>query len=131
MMTTSNPTTPLSGASTANRLADQAAQGADDTIRATQRVANEALDRLSDKVHEAHDKAAPKIVRMAEQAETLVRRGSEVLREGTQQVREKAVVASDRTIAYIRDEPVKSVLIAAATGAALLALVNMMSRSRH
>jgi ElaB/YqjD/DUF883 family membrane-anchored ribosome-binding protein len=116
---------------TANRLADQAAQGADDTIRATQRVANEALDRLSDKVHETHDKAAPKIVQLAEQAETLVRRGSEVLRESSQQVREKAAVASDRTIAYIKDEPVKAVLIAAAAGAAVVVLANLLSRSRH
>jgi ElaB/YqjD/DUF883 family membrane-anchored ribosome-binding protein len=132
MMSTTTPTTPLgSGASAATRLADQAAQGADDTIRATQRVTNEALDRLSDKVHDAHDKAAPKIVRMAEQAETLVRRGSDALREGSHQVREKAVVASDRTIAYIRDEPVKAVLIAAAAGAAMLALVNLLTRSRH
>ena len=116
---------------TANRLAGQAAQGADDTIRATQRVANEALDRLSDKVHETHDKAAPKIVQLAEQAETLVRRGSEVLRESSQQVREKATVASDRTIAYIKDEPVKAVLIAAAAGAAVVVLANLMSRSRQ
>jgi len=124
-------TTPTSSATTANRLADQAAQGADDTIRATQRVANETLDRLSDKVHETHDKAAPKLVRMAEQAENLVRRSSDVLREGSHQVREKAVMASDRTVAYIRDEPVKAVLIAAAAGAAMLALVNLMSRSRR
>lgn len=127
----STTTTPSSGAATANRLADQAAQGADDTIRATQRVANEALDRLSDKVHDAHDKGAPKLVRMAEQAETLVRRGSDALRESSHQVREKAALASDRTIAYIKEEPVKSVLIAAAVGAAMLALVNMVSRSRH
>jgi len=124
-------TTPTSGAATANRLADQVAQSADDTIKATQRVANEALDRLSDKVQETHDKAAPKLVRMAEKAEHLVRRSSDVLRDGSHQVREKAVLASDRTIAYIKDEPVKAVLIAAAAGAAMLALVNLMSRSRH
>ncbi len=128
MMSTTTPT--LSG-TTANRLVDQAAQGADDTIKATQRVANEALDRLSDKVHETHDRAAPKLVRMAEQAENLVRRGSDVLREGSHQVRARAVMASDHTIAYIRDEPVKAVLIAAAAGAAMLALLSLMSRSRH
>ena len=124
-------TTTSSPAATTNRLVGQAAQGADDTIRTTQRVANDALDRLSDKVHEAHDKAAPKLVRIAEQAETLARRSAEALRDGTHQVREKATVASDRTIAYIKDEPVKAVLIAAAAGAAMVALANMISRSRH
>jgi ElaB/YqjD/DUF883 family membrane-anchored ribosome-binding protein len=127
-MTTSTTSTP---AAAANRLVDQAAQGTDDTIRATQRVANDALDRLSDKVHEAHGKPAPKLVRIAEQAETLAKRSAEALRDGTHQVREKAVVASDRTIAYIKDEPVKAVLIAAATGAAMVALANLISRSRH
>jgi hypothetical protein len=34
-------------------------------------------------------------------------------------------------VAYIRDEPVKAMLIAAATGAALMALINLVSRSRH
>jgi len=125
------PDTTSSAAATANRLAGQAAQGADETIRATQRVANEALDRLSDKIHQTHDKGAPKLVHLAEQAETLARRSADALRDGTHQVREKAVLASDRTIAYIKDEPVKAVLIAAAAGAAMVALANLMSRSRH
>jgi ElaB/YqjD/DUF883 family membrane-anchored ribosome-binding protein len=33
-------------------------------------------------------------------------------------------------VQYVRAEPVKAVLIAAATGAALMALVGLMSRSR-
>ena len=34
--------------------------------------------------------------------------------------------ASDLTVNYIKDEPVKSILIAAATGAALMGLVSLM-----
>jgi hypothetical protein len=33
-------------------------------------------------------------------------------------------------VGYIKDEPVKAMLIAAATGAALMALVGLVSRSR-
>lgn len=130
-MMTPTTTTPSSSAATANRLADQAAQGADDAIKSTQRVANDMLDRLSDKVQDTHDKAAPKMVRIAEQAEALARRGADAVRESSQHLREKAAHTSDQTIAYIREEPVKSVLIAAATGAALMALVGLLSRSRH
>ncbi len=36
--------------------------------------------------------------------------------------------ASDKTVAYIREKPVKSMLIAAATGAALVALARMAVR---
>lgn len=38
--------------------------------------------------------------------------------------------ASDDTVSYIKDEPVRAMLIAAATGAALMALLSMMGRSR-
>jgi ElaB/YqjD/DUF883 family membrane-anchored ribosome-binding protein len=52
------------------------------------------------------------------------------VRDSSQQLREKAVQASDQTVAYIKDEPVKSMLIAAATGAALMGLISLMGRSR-
>ena len=124
------PTTSSAGA-TVNRLADQAAQRADDTIKSTQRVANEALDRLSDQVRQVHDDSAPRLVRMAEQAESLARRGADALRDRSQHLRMRAHDASDHTLAYIREEPVKSVLIAAAAGAVVAALASYMSRTRH
>lgn len=46
------------------------------------------------------------------------------------QLRVKAGHASDDTVHYIRHEPVKAMLIAAATGAVLMALVSLISRSR-
>jgi ElaB/YqjD/DUF883 family membrane-anchored ribosome-binding protein len=53
------------------------------------------------------------------------------MRDGGQLVRDTARQASDRTVGYIRDEPVRSMLVAAATGAALMALVSLMARSRN
>ena len=49
------------------------------------------------------------------------------------QLRVKAGHASESTVNYIKHEPVKSILIAAATGAALMALISLFSasRSRH
>ena len=41
-------------------------------------------------------------------------------------MRERALRASGATTGYIRDEPLKAVLIAAAAGAALLALVQLL-----
>ena len=115
---------------TTGNLADQAAQGADSAIKSTQRFANEALDTLSDKVGEVRDQAAPVLNRVAEKAETLARRGLEAVKDSSQVVRDKAQRASDSTVAYIKDEPVKAILIAAATGAALMALISLMTRSR-
>ena len=71
------------------------------------------------------------INRLSSQAEIAARRGVEAVRETSAQLREKAQQASDSTVGYIKDEPVRSMLIAAATGAALMALVNLASRSRR
>jgi len=109
-----------------NPLGDQAAQGADSGIKA-----NETLTRLSDKVQDIKDQAAPALNRVASQAEALARRSMDAMRESSQQLRDKATRASDSTIGYIKDEPLKAILIAAATGAALMALISLMTRSRH
>ena len=50
-------------------------------------------------------------------------------REMAEQVRQRALQASDRAAAFTRDEPMKSMLIAAAAGALLMGLVTLMVRS--
>lgn len=52
------------------------------------------------------------------------------LRASAKQLRASAQRAGEGTVTYIRQEPVKSVLLAAATGAALMALVSLLSRRR-
>ena len=113
-----------------NRLADQAAQTADQAIKATQRVANEALDKLAGSVQDMRHQAAPLLNRATDQAAAMAQRGVDAVREGSQQLRDKALRASDNTVSYVRGEPVKAMLIAAATGAALMALISLMTRSR-
>ena len=102
-----------------NGLADRAAQSADHAIKSTQRVANDALDGLAGTVED-----------MRQQATALAQRGMDSVRDTSQQLRDRARRASDSTVNYIKDEPLKAILIAAATGAALMALVSLMSRSR-
>ena len=113
-----------------NNLADQAAHSADNAIRSTQSAANNALDGLAVKVQDVRNQAAPLLNRASDQASALARRGVDAVRDTSQQLRDKALRASDTTVQYIKDEPVKSVLIAAATGAALMALVSLLARSR-
>ncbi len=126
MIATNKPQSQTSG----NDVADQAALGADNAIKSTQRFANDTLNSLSDKVQDVRDQAAPVLNRVAEKAETLARRGLDAVKDGSQQIREKAVRVSDSTVGYIKDEPVKAILIAAATGAALMALISLMTRSK-
>ena len=124
-------TNALTDPNQSNRLTDLAAQSADNAIKATQRVANQTLDGLADSVQDLRQQAAPLLNRGAEQASALAQRSVDALRDGTQQLRDKALRASDSTVNFVKEEPVKAMLIAAATGAALMALVNLMSGSRH
>jgi ElaB/YqjD/DUF883 family membrane-anchored ribosome-binding protein len=49
----------------------------------------------------------------------------------TETARDQASRAGDRTVGYIRDEPVKSVLIAAAAGAGIAALFGLLARGQR
>ena len=80
---------------------------------------------------DVRDQAAPLINRVSAQAEAAAKRGIDAVRDSSAQLREKAQKATDTTVAYVKDEPVKSMLIAAATGALLMGLVSLMGRSRN
>lgn len=51
----------------------------------------------------------------------------DTLRDHGRELRLRAQVAGERTVGYIQDEPVKSVLVAAAAGAALMALFSALA----
>jgi ElaB/YqjD/DUF883 family membrane-anchored ribosome-binding protein len=86
----------------AHGLMDHASHSADAALDATQRVAHEALEGASNSLQTAR-----------------------------RQISASAHLASDKTVAYVRYEPVKSILIAAAVGAALMALAQVIGSTRH
>lgn len=110
--------------------ADQAAGTAQNAIRSTRAAGEQALDKLSDRVEDARSQAASALNRVSSQAEAAARRGLDAVRDTSQQLRERAVQAQDMTVAYVKDEPIKAMLIAAATGALLMGIITMMARSR-
>jgi ElaB/YqjD/DUF883 family membrane-anchored ribosome-binding protein len=103
-----------------HRIGDAAAQSAEQAIKSTQNFANGALDGLSNTVKD-----------LQEQVASLAGCSLDGMREGSQKIREQAQHASDKTLGYIKHEPLKAVLVAAATGAVLMALIGLMSKSRH
>jgi ElaB/YqjD/DUF883 family membrane-anchored ribosome-binding protein len=74
---------------------------------------------------------APMVDSASDQVSELTQRVAEVIRDSSQQLQDKATSASAFTRTYVRNEPVKSLLIAAATGATLMALLSLSLRSRH
>lgn len=124
-------TAPLAPAMAAvEDLADRAAARTDSAIQGTRQMTNDALDALQSGVDSLRTTGPGALSRAAAQVDDLTRRGIERARETGATVKDKVSTAGDRSVAYIRDEPVKSILIAAATGAAVAALVGWLSRSR-
>jgi ElaB/YqjD/DUF883 family membrane-anchored ribosome-binding protein len=91
----------------------------DDALRSIQR----------NTAHDLRQQVAPLLARAGEQASALAQRGVDAVRDRSLQVREQALRASDSTLNYIKDEPVKAVLIAAAAGAALMALIGLLRKA--
>jgi ElaB/YqjD/DUF883 family membrane-anchored ribosome-binding protein len=87
-----------------NGLVDQVARVADHAVHATQRIADGAVEGVAG--------------------------GVAALRQTSQGLRDGALQTSDRATLYVKEEPLKAMLIAAATGAALMALIGVLARSR-
>ncbi len=102
-----------------------------ETSESARRATGEALGHVEAAAHSMRDRIEPTVARLASQAETLARRGLDAVRDSASQVRERATSMGDSTVRYVKDEPVKAVLIAAATGAALMALVSLISAARR
>ncbi|WP_088278975.1 hypothetical protein [Ideonella sp. A 288] len=109
---------------------DQAVQSAEQALHATQRAAHDALEGFGDGVQQVRRDAAPVLTHAVDNASALAQRGLNAVKDGTHRLQDQARHASDSTARYIRDEPVKAMLIAAASGAALMVLMGWVTRSR-
>ena len=100
------------------------------TQQAIDKASSQALNHLASTVENLRQDVAPLFNRAADKASAMAHRGVDAVLEGSHQLRDKARHTGDLTVGYIKDEPVKAVLIAAATGAVLMALVGLISRTR-
>lgn len=90
-----------------------------------------AVERAFDKLADSAASVPLAVERAAGRASDAARLGTQKLQEGTQQVKAQLTHATDSALAYTKDEPVKALLIAAATGAGLMALVSLLGRRRY
>ena len=114
-----------------DHLADQASSKAEEALGATRRAANSALDRLQDGVNELRADAPGALGRVAAQVDELTRHGVERARRASADVRHSAERTGERAVGYVKDEPLKSMLLAAATGAAVAGLISLLLSKRH
>ncbi|MBC7993234.1 MAG: hypothetical protein H7Z15_08345 [Rhizobacter sp.] len=88
------------------------------------------LDMVEHGIAKAREKVPSAFNRAAAQVDDITRRGLERARQVGGDVRHQAGRAGDSTVAYIKDEPVKSVLMAVAAGATVAGLMALLMRSR-
>lgn len=97
------------GLAAVGRSADRLSDDAHDVMRTTRRSAHDTLDGLSSSVQDLRQAVPATMQRMADSARQ----------------------AGNSTAGYIRQEPLKSVLVAAAVGALAVGLMAIFSRSQR
>jgi ElaB/YqjD/DUF883 family membrane-anchored ribosome-binding protein len=111
-------------------LADRAADKVQSGIDNARQTGHAVSDKFSSAVETARSQAGPTIKKTADQAQTLLGQGMDSAKAAAQQVRDSAAQASESIVNFTRENPVKAILIAAASGALVATLLNAISRSR-
>jgi len=104
--------------------------GVDNAASTARQATHQAFDQAESALSAARSRITPAVSRLASQAQTLANRGYTAARESALMVKDRASLASDATVRYVKDEPVKSVLIAAAAGAAVMGIIALLSSRR-
>ena len=116
-------------AETAHQVADDVLGTASDAVQSTRKMANDSLDKAASGVQRLHEGVDPLIDDLAAKAQDLASRGISYCAETSERARRQFNQATDATCRYVSEQPGKSMLIAAAAGAALASAV-MLTRRR-
>ena len=113
------------------QLADEASQAATEAIDSTRAYAQDAVNSAGEKVRNLRDGVEPTVDQIAARVQGAVQRGIEAASKTSARAQRQLEHAADVTGKYIADQPMRSVLVAAAAGAAITALIVLASRRRH
>lgn len=112
------------------QASDDLLQTAGKAVDSTREHANEALDRAESKVRELRGQVDPVVDMLASKAQKLARHSLDLASEAKERAEQSLKRAAGVTTRYVSEQPVRSVLIAAAVGAAVALLVST-SRQRN
>ncbi len=140
-MTTFNSTTTSSIARNAHELTDQGADSAhsavsqaadtvNDLITKTQNAAVGSEKTIKAGLETLREAVPATLARASTHAEDLARAGIDKARAARAQVAQQASRVGDSTVSYVRREPTKALLMAAAAGAAATLLIGWATRER-
>ena len=110
-------------------VVDHVAESASRAIHNTQEVADKALLGLDNKLQNLRQQTSPRYDEAAERVNALAQQGVQSMRDTSHRLSESAHKVTEDTRHYVREEPVKSLLYAAAAGALLMGLASLLARS--
>jgi len=118
-------------ANIARDASDDALQSAQSAVETTRGYANEALDKAGEKVRDLRNNVDPLVEQITAKVQQLASRGIEYATDAKSRAQQQIIRYGDATGRYVAEQPVKSVLIAAATGAAIAAAILIATRSSN
>ena len=110
-----------------NRLAKQGQSVADNAADKVQAGLRDA----GGKVEDIRSEVTPGIRNAASQAQTMAKQGLDAVSEAAGRARDMASSTSQSIVNYTKENPVKALMIAAASGALLLTLSKVIKASRN
>ena len=130
-MTTNTPSNIAHDAAPSIRKASEdMLQSAGKALDTTREHANDALDRAESKVRELRGSVDPMVDMLASKAQKLARQSLDTASETKEPAEKSLKHAADPTTRYVSEQPMRSVLMAAAVGATVALLVSV-SRNRN
>jgi len=129
-----NLSTPMAGTSGTSPLSDGANHltgRIERNLQDVQQIAAEAMQTLTQRVDDIRASSSDALSGAGTEAGNLAHRGMARTREAITHARDSAAHLRQDTARRVQADPLKAVLIAAATGAATALLLQWVSNSRH
>ncbi len=107
----------------AQNATDKMDHKAERSVESARLYANEALDKADAKVRSLREDVQPALDAISTRVQDMAARGKAAAADTSAQARDKFNEYSEKTSAYVTEQPLKSMAIAAAAGAALAILM--------
>lgn len=111
-------------ANTARHAADDLASTATRAVDSTREFANNAFDQVDSRVREFSTGIDPTVNMLASKAQKLAQQSYDMASEAKERAQQSLRRATSATTHYVSEQPLKSVLIAAAVGAGVALLIS-------
>lgn len=112
-------------------LVNNAAETAKEGVNATRKMASEAVDKAQEGLESAEKQINPVIDDLAARAQELANRSIHFCADTSERARQQLQCAAEATNRYVVEQPAKSLVMAAAAGAAIATAFLWGSRSRR